>query len=102
MPFRVALAASNPLHLLTPLVSLYCPVCVVESQTKCFENMLDMINLTYFGNSQTSGMVQQQQQPQHQQIGGALGATMSTAAWAGTAAGGQNSSSNPTSGTRQQ
>ena len=22
----------------------------VESQTKCFENMLDMINLTYFGS----------------------------------------------------
>lgn len=24
-----------------------------ENQTKCFENMLDLINLTYFGSSQS-------------------------------------------------
>ena len=35
---------------LTPSVPALC----AESQTKCFENMLDMINLTYFGTQTSS------------------------------------------------
>jgi len=30
---------------------------VVENQSKCFENMLDLINLTYFGTQNASGSV---------------------------------------------
>ena len=33
---------------------------MIEGQTKCFENMLDLINLTYFGTQSSSQLGSQQ------------------------------------------